>query len=66
MPTYAPRNNRKPPPGPVPARCLHCSLAAVLEVRRIPAVSYSAEWEVNCPQCAAWRPGYPLVVPPKA
>ena len=65
MPTSSPGNNRKPPTGPVPARCLRCSFAALMRVQRIPAVLYRAEWHVNCPQCGDWRPGHPLGVPPK-
>ena len=62
-----------PPPGrpnrgnEVPARCMRCGLAALMPVRRlVHRVDHSKRgtvWQVDCPQCGPWTPGYPLSTP---
>ena len=51
----------------VPARCLRCGLATRMPVRHlVHRAGYSRRltvWQVHCPHCGAWVPGYPLSTP---
>jgi hypothetical protein len=65
MPNPRPTPRPRAPREPLPARCLRCGLAAVLEVQAIKRGVRIAKWQVKCRQCGAWSPGYPLVAPQK-
>ena len=65
MPNSQPTRRRRAALAPLPARCLRCDLAAFMEVQFVQVGPKSYEWQVNCWQCSAWRPGYPLITPRK-
>ena len=61
-----PPGRRTPQPrtaGAVPAHCRRCGVYAVMLVQRVQDPPVPPTWQVCCPNCGTWRPGYPLSRP---